>query len=225
MRHMYNAMDSRRRSTLQQLHGKVVNFGSDCTGCDAMFTAGLIWCSFVQSHPINKFGSEAPDAIPPILYNLYNHSPEKFYIDVLARGHSGYDVLADRLVPVPRDLEFYSAGTMCTDYSSLNTTAAKACLGRRNGRSICFVLPRVACCFAPIKFNSNSKFQFKTPARKYNSRLKVKIQTESSNAKNPLEIQLDIPTYSNSKLEVDTPIQSYAKLKFKTSIQKFSSKP
>jgi hypothetical protein len=64
-----------------------------------------------------------------MLFMLLNHPPKIMFVDVLSRGHSGYCIIADRLVAVPADLDFYSAGTMCTGFSSLNTHNPERCLG------------------------------------------------------------------------------------------------
>ena len=94
-----------------------------------MATAAGIWCAENQVTLVNEFMSEAPDATGPILYNLLNHMPKRIYLDVTRRGNSGYCLLADKLVATPKDLDIYSAGTMCTDYSMLNTLNPKKNLG------------------------------------------------------------------------------------------------
>jgi hypothetical protein len=124
-------MGTQRTNTFQKLHSRNVKFGSDCTGGDAAFVAAKIWCADCSCTCSNEMASEAPlpESNAPMLFMLLNHAPKVMFVDMLARGHSGYCILADRLVAVPRDLDIYSAGTMCTDFSNYNTMNPKECLG------------------------------------------------------------------------------------------------
>lgn len=131
-------MDDVRKHTFQCHASKDIRFGSDCTGADSAFQAGGEWVEHLKSNAINEFASEAPDAYACMLLQLLNHQPKVLYSDVLARGTSGYCVVAGKLVPTPDGVDLYSAGTMCTDYSHFNTLNPKKQLGLPLFFSLCF---------------------------------------------------------------------------------------
>lgn len=142
------AMSQERQANFHSNRSRNFKFGSDCTGGDAAFTAADVWGKYLQCVQINVFCSESPNVAGPWVYTLLNHMPLHFFWDVLMRGHSGFDVISGRLAEVPGDIDFYSAGTMCTDYSSLNTLAGKTRLGLTQtfsqqlaSVSSCFCLP------------------------------------------------------------------------------------
>ena len=126
---LFTAMDATRKIVFGWLQGKNLNFGSDCSGADAAVTSAKIWSVSAGATVSNKMSSEAPGADGPMLYLLLNHAPTMLFCDVLARGHSGFDMITGMLQPVPSDLDFYSAGTMCTDFSNFNTLSPKLHLG------------------------------------------------------------------------------------------------
>lgn len=119
------AMDDKRKLTFQTLKGRHLCFGSDCTGADSAFSAAKIWALKAEATVSNEMCSEAPNAHGPTLLILLNHNPKRFYKDMLARGHSGFCLINNQRVQIPLDLEFYAAGTMCTDFSGLNTLNPK----------------------------------------------------------------------------------------------------
>jgi len=104
---------------------KILKFGSDCTGADAAFHAAIPWTTHIQSTPVNEFASEAPGATGPMLFQLLNSPPKILFSDVLARGFSGPCIVSGRRVATPMDVDMYTAGTMCTDYSGFNTLNPK----------------------------------------------------------------------------------------------------
>jgi len=118
-------MDSERRNTLQSLSNKELHFGSDCSGADAAFQAATMWTPYCQCTATNEMMSEAPDAEAPMLFGLLNHRPSRLFRDMLRRGFSGYDLISDSIIKAPLNLDYYTAGTMCTDFSSLNTVNPK----------------------------------------------------------------------------------------------------
>lgn len=126
------AMNFTQRRQFQSISMRDIKFGSDCSGADAAFYAGTLWTAMGNNIPINEMCSEAPlrcGGAGPVLFLSLNHPPKCMFIDLLARGHSGYCLYANELVRVPSDLDFYSAGTMCTDFSKLNTLNPKKFLG------------------------------------------------------------------------------------------------
>ena len=131
MRCAIAAMSQQRLHIFRGLQSKQFNFGSDCTGSDSAFTAAKIWGKAAQTFQCNKMASEDPKQKGPQLFQLLNHAPERLYLDVLSRSHSGYCLIAKGPVPVPSGLDIYTAGTMCTDFSSLNTKKPKTQLHLR----------------------------------------------------------------------------------------------
>ena len=121
-------MDEARAHIFQSMRGKRIQFGSDCTGADAAFQAATLWAPSACTIPINAFGSEAPGAHGPMLFQMLNHAPQILFEDVLLRSCSGFCLIAGKRVPAPV-VDLYSAGTMCTDFSSLNTANPKKHLG------------------------------------------------------------------------------------------------
>ena len=134
----FAAMDSKRQHLFKCLLSRTINFGSDCSGADSAFQAAKIWGEFVGCTQINKMCSEDPKAVGPMLFILLNHPPERMFLDVLLRHYSGEDLMSDGRAPVPKDLDIYSAGTVCTDFSQLNTHKPKQRLGHY--RNYVFVL-------------------------------------------------------------------------------------
>jgi hypothetical protein len=110
-------MDLQRIQTFQKLANKTIRVGSDCSGADAAFHAARQW---VPGDLSNDMMSEAPGAEGPILFSLLNSVPKTFYEDVLRRGFSGYCLINGQATASPRDLDMYSAGTVCTDFCSYN---------------------------------------------------------------------------------------------------------
>ena len=127
-----DAMCGMRKDNFKSLNSKTFNFGSDCTGADAAFTAAKIWCEAGGVCARNLMASEAPGATGPILFQLLNHAPERLFIDVLARAHSGFDLISNCVQKTPADLDLYAFGSMCTDFSSFNTMNPKKLLGQLN---------------------------------------------------------------------------------------------
>lgn len=118
-------MDEQRIETFKLLSDKNLRFGSDCSGADSAFHAASQWAT----EPSNEMMSEAPDAEAPILFALLNTPPKCFYRDVFRRGFSGYCILNGQSTPTPTDLDMYSAGTVCCDFSSVNTLNPKEFTG------------------------------------------------------------------------------------------------
>jgi hypothetical protein len=126
------AMSPARTSIFNSIQARTITFGSDCSGADAAFTSAQMWCKLGGNIPSNEFCSEAPlhqGSQCPILFTSLNHPPKIMFIDMLMRAHSGFCFYSNGVVPVPKDLDFYSAGTMCTDFSGLNTLNPKQSLG------------------------------------------------------------------------------------------------
>ena len=117
-----NSMDLSRIQTFQKLANKTIRIGSDCSGGDAAFHAAKEW---VPGLAENWMMSEAPNANGPILFGLLNNPPKKFFKDLLGRGFSGYCIMSGGRTPVPRDLDHYSAGTVCTDFCNYNHSNPK----------------------------------------------------------------------------------------------------
>jgi hypothetical protein len=121
-------MDEARVRTFQSNSNMQLQFGSDCTGADSAFQAATMWAPRAGITPSNEFASEAPGANGPMLFQLLNHAPHILFEDVLIRGCSGFCLIAGKMVPA-KSVDFYSAGTMCTDFSSLNTANPKKHIG------------------------------------------------------------------------------------------------
>lgn len=120
-------MNPIRLHRFRELYTKTIRFGSDCSGADAAGHAGKTW---VPGIFVNSMMSEAPKAYGPILFALLNNPPERFFMDLLSRGFSGPDLMNDfQLSKAPSNIEFYSSGSMCTDFSKFNTHNPKESLG------------------------------------------------------------------------------------------------
>ena len=98
-----------------------LRFGSDCSGADAAFVAAQQWANF----PENVMMSEAPDADAEVLFALLNHPPHHYFKDVTRRGFSGPCFISGERARAPSDLDMYSAGTVCKDFSSANLVNPK----------------------------------------------------------------------------------------------------
>ena len=100
-----------------------IKFGSDCSGADSAFTSGSIWCKGCGIIPSNEMASEAPfhqGGQSPCQLMAMNHGPKFTFIDVMTRTMGAYELFSGRRVPVPRDLDFYSAGSVCVDFCNDN---------------------------------------------------------------------------------------------------------
>ena len=93
-----------------------LRFGSDCSGADSAFVAAQQWAN----SPRNIMMSEAPDAHAEVLFGLLNHPPQHYFKDVTCRGFSGPCFTFEQYARAPFDLDFYSAGTVCKDFSNAN---------------------------------------------------------------------------------------------------------
>ncbi len=79
--------------------------------------AAKVW---VPGVAVNAMMSEDPSANGVILFGLLNCPPEKFYMDMLKRGFSGRCLINGEATAVPRNLDYYSAGTVCVDFCNYN---------------------------------------------------------------------------------------------------------
>ena len=115
-------MDLTRIQAFQKLANKTLRFGSDCSGGDASIHAANMW---VPGAVENEMMSEIPEASGAILFGLLNFPPKAYFMDMLARGFSGNCLFNGPATPVPRDLDHYSAGTVCVDFCNYNLSNQK----------------------------------------------------------------------------------------------------
>jgi hypothetical protein len=121
-----NSMSLDRILLFQSLANKTLKFGSDCSGADSAFHAARTWVPGIAE---NEMMSEDPTAEGPILFGLLNGAPARYFKDLLARSFSGFCIIAGKHIPIPMDLDYYSAGTVCTDFSVCNSANPKEFLG------------------------------------------------------------------------------------------------
>ena len=105
-----------RCDNFNRITRRKLRLGSDCSGADAAFVAAQQWANFLA----NIMMSEAPDAHAEVLFGLLNHAPHYYLKDVTRRGFSGPCFISGQCARAPSDLDFYSAGTVCKDFSNAN---------------------------------------------------------------------------------------------------------
>ena len=119
------SMNPTRFKLFQDMSNRELRCGSDCSGAEAAFHAIKHWAP----RSSNKMMSEDPAAHAPILFSLLNSPPDNFFMDMLARGYSGYCIMKGEATKVPMRLDLYSAGTVCIDFSNLNQLNPKEFVG------------------------------------------------------------------------------------------------